>query len=66
MTASKGQTEPAVPRFHQGNCIYRTNISATPTESYWRGTVSIPYLDNLIAEMNSRFCSFVVVGGRGN
>jgi len=43
----------------------RANISSESPEIYWRRAIFIPYLDNLIAQLSSRFTDFSQVAMQG-
>ena len=56
LLSSKVGVTPAVPR----RCRRQTNRDNTPAEDsieYYRRTLTIPFLDQLLVEMNSRFSS---------
>ena len=56
LLGSKVGVQPSVPR----RCGRQTNRDNTPAEdsiTYYRRTLTIPFLDQLIVEMNSRFSS---------
>ena len=54
LTSLFGQDHPEVPRLAMRQ-THRNNISVQTPEVYWRRAVFVPFVDNLIAELDSRF-----------
>ena len=54
LTSLFGQDHPEVPRLATRQTHWN-NISAQTPEVYWRRAVFVPFVDNLIAELDSRF-----------
>ena len=54
LTSLFGQNHPEVPRLATRQ-THRNNISGQTPEVYWRRAVFVPFVDNLIAELDSRF-----------
>ena len=42
-----------------------TNVSSTTTDSYWKRAIFIPYLDNLVSQLSTRFSSVNKVAIKG-
>ena len=51
--AEKVGTTPHMPRI-VGRQSQRNNVPATSSEEYYRRSVTIPFLDHILLEMNSR------------
>ena len=51
--AAKGGTTPSMPRL-AGKQTLRNNVPSLYPEEYYRGTVTVPFLDHLLQELNTR------------
>lgn len=51
--AEKVGTTPCMPRI-VARQSQRNNVPATSSEEYYRRSVTIPFLDHILLEMNSR------------
>ena len=51
--AAKVGTTPSVPRL-AGRQTHRNNVPSDNAEEFYRGTVTIPFLDHLIQELSTR------------
>ena len=57
-------TEPSLPR-RCGQQTHRSNIPGDSPSAYYKRTISIPLLDHLLSEFNSRFTAHQQAALRG-
>ena len=57
-TSGGNDPEPSLPRrVANGRQVHRANVSGN-AEEYYRRTITIPFLDNLLAHLKERFGPF--------
>ena len=63
MLASEVDVTPQVPRIAGRQC-HRENVEHVSTEEYYRRTVVIPSLDNLLEQLRERFGNTQIIASK--